>query len=152
MHQRRVVLAGLMTTPLLGCSTMEPQAREMINDAVRGFYEALARRDVHLMQQSWRNDEHVLIVHLDGRGVSVGWDAVRAGFERFFASFPEITISMTPSHMRVTGEVAVVMGLEQFAARRRDGTALRLEAMATQVYERASGRWLAVYHQARRLA
>ncbi len=153
--QRRdwMIIAGAAT--LAATTTAQTQGnagQDEVLKANREFDEALSRRDLAAVSAQWVQDGQVMAVHPNGRPPVVGWEAVQNSWAAAFANFPELSVSMAEPRVRMSGEVAIVVGAEVIKGKRTDGTLVEFQAMTTNVYERRSGRWLMVHHQATRLS
>ena len=62
-------------------------------DAENAFYEALERGDLEAMMAVWAEDEDIVCVHPGGPRL-VGYDAVRASWERIFAGAGRVTFRL----------------------------------------------------------
>ena len=80
--------------------------------------------------------------------VVVGWDGVRTAWEMRFGQFDRVAISVAESHVRTSGKVAWVVGVEKAQLLRKNGDTLSFDAFVTNVFEERDGRWLMVSHQA----
>ncbi len=116
-----------------------------VNEA---FDSALSRRDMAAVEAAWVRDATVMAAHPRSRDVIIGWDAVKKSWEGAFANFPELSVTLAKPQVRVVGDVAWVIGVEQVKGRNPAGQTVEFSAMTTNIYERRNGQWLMVQHQA----
>jgi ketosteroid isomerase-like protein len=141
-------IAGLVTLPIAS-ALAQPAAIEAVRAANLAFDAATSRRDIEALAALCVQDDRVIAVHPRDRTALVGWAAVRRSWEEVFARFSELTVDMPQSTIRVTGDVAVVAGLENITGRvAANGNPVRFDAMTTNVFELRGGRWLMAHHHA----
>lgn len=147
---RRRFLGPLAIAALPAVSAVaQPSAIEAVRAANTAFDAATSRRDITALAALCVQDDRVIAAHPRDRAVLVGWAAVRRSWEQVFARFSELNVAMPQPTIRVTGDTAVVAGLENITGRvAADGNAVRFDAMTTNVFELHGGRWLMVHHHA----
>ena len=119
---------------------------EAVEAANRAFYEAASARDLARMDAVWAHEPYVRVIHPTSRSVEVGWEAVRASWQRLFGDLAEITVAMPEPHVRVADEMAWEACTERFRGRRGSGEEVTATLLGTSVFERSDGRWLMVHH------
>jgi ketosteroid isomerase-like protein len=117
-----------------------------VEAANQAFYEAASARDFARMDAIWAHKPYVTAIHPTNQNVDAGWDAVRAGWEKLFGNFTEISVAMPDPHIRVGGEVAWVTGQEQFRGRPSAGEEVSVTLLGTSVFEKSGNQWLMVHH------
>jgi ketosteroid isomerase-like protein len=58
---------------------------------------------------------------------------------------------MKDPQVRVVGDAAWVVGVEEVKGKRASGEAIGYSALATNIFEKRSGRWVMVLHQVSRI-
>ena len=151
--KRRIFALGTAMAAMAQAGAPEAAAQGTAAADVRAanaaFDAALSRRDIAAIAALCVQDGAVMAVHPRDKRPIVGWEAVRRSWEEVFARFPELAVDMPEPTIRLSGDVAIVTGLETIRGRRGDGVAVAFEAMTTNVFERRDGgRWLMVHHHA----
>lgn len=132
-----------------------PQRISLTSDAVRrifptpqdaeaAFYEALEKNDLEAMMEAWADDEEIFCVHPGGVRL-VGYDAVRAAWQRIFASGQRLRVRTSDVVTMTSGMIAVHTLHENIAIAGDRGTAVSL---ATNIYLRSSDGWRMIAHHA----
>jgi ketosteroid isomerase-like protein len=111
-------------------------------DAALAFYRAFEAKDVDAMMATWAEDEDIVCVHPGGARL-VGYDAVRAGWERIFGGEGEIRFELDEAVMIETVGLAMQSAVEHVVEGSARGTAL-----ATNVFLRTPSGWRLVAHHA----
>jgi ketosteroid isomerase-like protein len=113
-------------------------------DAALAFYRAVEAKDIDALMATWADDEDIVCVHPGGTRL-VGYDAVRAGWERIFAGEVEMRFELDEVVMIETVGLAMQSAVEHvlLGADRGSGTAL-----ATNVFLRTPSGWRLVAHHA----
>lgn len=122
-------------------------AEDEVRKASRQFYAALnqmANGDSGAMADVWSHSATVTTMHPIG-GREVGWDAVRASFEQVAKMASDGKIELKDQLIRVAGDVAYEMGVEQ-GQLTLAGHQAALEHRVTNVYQRQAGAWKMVHH------
>ncbi len=147
-----VVLAALGN---LVASAQQTAEIEDVKAANKAFYAAFSDRDLKGMEKVWSHDQSVRTIHPSSKEVLLGWEAVRKHWERVFARFEQISISMKDAQVRAGPEVAWVVGVEEFQARPTEehrkvhgGAQVNLSVLATNAFEKVGDTWLMVHHHA----
>lgn len=147
--RRSVLLGGLSLLAAPAAGWAGAVAAEDVTAANAAFDAALSRRDLAAVEGMWVQDERVTAAHPRDREPVQGWVAVRKTWADTFARFSELSVAMPKPTIRLMGDTADVVGLENVRGRRAsDGSAVSFDAMTTNVFERRGGRWLMVHHHA----
>ncbi len=80
---------------------------QAVREANRQFYQAFAALDLERMGQIWAHEDWVECVH-PGWDLLLGWEEVREGWARIFASTQRIQVEISSVWVRVEGDVAWV--------------------------------------------
>ena len=115
--------------------------------ASRQFYAGLtsmANGDSRSLADIWSHSATVTAMHPIG-GREVGWDAVRASFEKVAELASDGDIGLKDQIIRVAGDVAYETGIEhgQF---KLAGQLVIVDIRVTNVYQRESRAWKMVHH------
>lgn len=110
------------------------------------FYRAFESLDPDEMEEVWAKGKHVKCIH-PGWALLVGWDAVRASWETIFKNTAEIRFSLTDVSVHVDGNLAWVTCTENILSQVRGNISVT-SVLATNLFERAEGRWLMIHHHA----
>jgi ketosteroid isomerase-like protein len=113
-------------------------------DAALAFYQAFEAKDVEAMMSTWADDEEIVCVHPGGVRL-VGYDAVRASWERIFAGEGQLTFRLADIVLIETVGLAMQSAFEHLHA--GEATA-RATAIATNVFMRTPSGWRIVCHHA----
>jgi len=120
---------------------------EDVRRASKQFYSALNRMangDAGPMDSAWSHRPDVTAQHpIDGR--EVGWDAVKASFERFAQIATDGKIDLKDQLIHVEGDVAYELGVEQGDCTLA-GHPVAIKHRVTNIYGREGGGWRMVHH------
>ena len=119
---------------------------EAVHEANRRFYRALETLDLQAMDDLWLHAPFSHCVH-PGWEALVGWDAIRASWERIFASTGWLRVTPTALRVEVRGEVAIVTGTENITAKSHEDVGLAVAA-ATNLFLRTPTGWRLFHHHA----
>lgn len=118
-----------------------------VRKASKQFYTALNRMlngDAEPLQETWSHSMAVTAMHPIG-GRQVGWDAVRASFEKVAGLASDGKVELRDQLVHVVGDVAYEAGTEhgqaQFA-----GHPVTIDHRVTNIYRREAGAWKMVHH------
>jgi ketosteroid isomerase-like protein len=111
------------------------------NDA---FYAALTRCNLKEMEAVWLHEPWVRCVH-PGWDVLVGWDAIRASFQRIFDHSRFFEVVATEVSARAMGEIGIVTCSENITSS-EDGDVGVGAAQATNLYRRTPDGWRMIVH------
>lgn len=147
--RRTVIFGGVSLLALQAAGAGAAAAADDVVSANAAFDAALSRRDLAAVEAMWMQDDRVTAAHPRDRDAVQGWTAVRKSWVDTFARFSEMSVTMPKPTVRLMGDVAMVVGLENVRGRRAtDGSAVAFDAMTTNVFQRQGGRWLMVHHHA----
>jgi ketosteroid isomerase-like protein len=118
--------------------------RESVLEANRAFYRAFESLDVDRMGEVWLRDPRIICIHPGWRRL-VGWGPIMTSWERIFDNVFEMKFELGDVRVMVGGDLAVVVVEENLLQRAYDGVT-RSRVLATNVFERAQGRWWIVSH------
>ena len=113
-------------------------------DAALAFYHAFETKDLDAMMAAWAEDEDIVCVHPGGSRL-VGYDAVRASWERIFAGNGKVSFRIEQIVTMETVGLAMQSAVEQINA--GEG-AVQAAAVATNVFMRTPSGWRMVCHHA----
>ena len=120
---------------------------EDVRRASKQFYSALNRMangDAGPMDSAWSHRPDVTAQHpIDGR--EVGWDAVKASFERFAQIATDGKIDLKDQLIHVVGDAAYEVGVEQGACK-LGGHPVAIKHRVTNIYRREGGEWRMIHH------
>ena len=144
-----------------------------IKAAVDVYHAALGSLDVSKMEPLWAHDTDVILINPADKSISVGWDAVKKGWEAQFNFLSELKVTQADGpYVSVKGDVAWSTGIAKAVAKSKtgadvgrllwradrlcvfgDASAQSVDQIATLVYEsdvfeRRDGQWLLVSHTA----
>ena len=122
-------------------------AEDEVRKASQQFYVALNRMatgDSDAMADIWSHSATVTAMHPIG-GREVGWDAVRTSFEQVARVASEGKIELRDQLIRIAGDVAYEMGVEQ-GRMKLGGHQAAIEHRVTNIYQRQAGAWKMVHH------
>jgi ketosteroid isomerase-like protein len=119
-----------------------------VTAANEAFYVALSSLDASATEPLWVHDSYVAWIGPRSRIPEVGWSAVRANLKFFGERFAQM--SMKPVHVQVSvsGSLAWVVGGEVQQGTWKDGRAVNITTLVTNIFEKKDGRWLLVAHHA----
>lgn len=118
-----------------------------VRNASKQFYTGLNRMangDGSPLADIWSHSSVVTAMHPIG-GREVGWDAVRASFEKVAELASEGKIELKDQFIRVAGDVACEAGIEH-GHLKLAGQQVTIEHRVTNIYQREAGAWKIVHH------
>lgn len=110
------------------------------------FYEALATRDLQLMDTVWIKDSRAGCVH-PGWIMLQGWQAIRQTWEDVFDPNDHLDIKLSNINVEVKGDVAWVTCVQELIYLKRDPVMMNV-SQSTNIFERRESGWLMVLHHA----
>jgi ketosteroid isomerase-like protein len=113
-------------------------------DAALAFYQAFEAKDIEAMMSTWAEDEEIVCVH-PGAPRLVGYDAVRASWERIFAAEGKVSFRLADLVLIETVGLAMQSAVEQLHG---GDEASHGTAIATNVFMRTPSGWRMVCHHA----
>lgn len=158
IQQRPHWLARLAFVAILGSGKGQPNQvlmegeRSMsteneVRNASKQFYTSLNRMangDACAMADIWKHSPSVMAMHPIG-GREVGWDAVRASFEKVAQLASDGKIELKEQLIRVVGDVAFEAGIEHGQIK-LGGQQATIEHRVTNIYQREAGAWKVIHH------
>lgn len=120
--------------------------RAAVRDANERFYRAFESLDLSEMDQVWAHGDHVACVH-PGWNRLHGWEEVRRSWSAIFQGTTEMRFTITDVRGEVRGDLAWVHCTENIISETRGSLSITA-ILATNVFERHSGRWRLVHHHA----
>ncbi len=131
----------------LGPGNRYGSAEDEVRDASRKFYDALNRMangKTGTFANIWSQDPDVTSMHpIEGR--QIGWEAVRDSFDQFAQIASRGTIVLRDQVIRVGGDIAYELGVEQGTVM-LGGERADFEHRVTNIYKRDAGGWKMVHH------
>ena len=124
----------------------EAEALAALRETNDRFYRAFETLDLAAMDRLWLHDPHVRCIH-PGWDVLVGWDDVRAAWERILQNTGWIRVSVTQSHAEVMGDVGLV-GCSENITSGREGDVGVAVAQATNLFRLTPDGWRIFLHHA----
>lgn len=118
-----------------------------VRNASKQFYTGLNRMangDGGPLADIWSHSAAVMAMHPIG-GRELGWDAVRASFEKVAELASEGKIELKDQFIRVAGDVACEAGIEH-GHLKLAGQQITIEHRVTNIYQREAGAWKIVHH------
>src|SRR5262245_8510450 len=131
--------------PALAQPSSDTAAVAAANEA---FYTALSSLDVSATESLWVQDSYVTWISPRSRAPEVGWSAVQANLKFFGQNFTQLSLKPVNVQVTVRGPLAWVVGGEVLRATSKDGRAINLTPLVTNIFEKKDGRWLLVSHHA----
>jgi ketosteroid isomerase-like protein len=120
-----------------------------IKAAVDGYHAALGSLDVSKMEPLWAHDASVILINPADRSISVGWDAVKKGWEAQFNFLSDLKVTQADGpHVSVKDDVAWATGIVNAVAKSKTGADVGGLVYESDVFEKREGRWLLVSHTA----
>ncbi len=119
--------------------------QEQVLEANRAFYRAFESLEVEKMQEVWLQAPHIICVHPGWRRLS-GWGPVMNSWERIFESTFEMSFDLKDIEVILSGDLAVVVVVEEDLTQRGYDGVVRSVVLATNVFERVGTRWFLVLH------
>ncbi len=112
--------------------------------ALARFYRAFNARDLTLMATSWEPSDDVAMDNPLG-GIARGWPAIRAVYERIFASPARVRVEFHDYTLHVAGELFYAVGRERGTFEMAGGT-LNLAIRTTRIFRWTGNGWRQVHH------
>ena len=108
------------------------------------FYQAFENLSIERMERLWKHEDNIVCIH-PGWDLFTGWLAIRESWITIFRNTEMIKFIITNTKMRVFGNVAVVVCLENIESL-VNGEILRLGVIATNMFEQIDNQWLLIHH------
>ena len=113
------------------------------------YYRALSARDMQAMEKLWTcANDNILIAPPVDPVTHVGWDAIKRNWEKYWAKFEMLSVTMEAPTVNVNGPVAWVHGTENSQRRSKTGDVTRSTNYGTNIFVKNDDRWCMVFHQA----
>lgn len=125
-----------------GVTTDESALRE----ANARFYAAIEELDLAAMDAVWAHEGWVRCVH-PGWDVVLGWEAVRASWERIFTNTRWLRVTPTAVAVAPLGDVGLVACSENITAAAGSDVGVAV-AQATNLFMRTPSGWRLMHHHA----
>lgn len=124
-----------------------------MKEANAAFYSALNmmfRGDIAPMDAVWSHADDVTYMGPDG-GYQVGWDAVRADWDKQSAMQLGGEVTPTKIHINEGETIAVVSCIEQGKNLKSDGKPEDISLRATNIFRKENGQWKMIGHHTDKL-
>jgi ketosteroid isomerase-like protein len=108
------------------------------------FYHAFENLSIERMERLWKHEDNIVCIH-PGWDLFTGWLAIRESWITIFSNTEMIKFIITNTKVRVFGNIAVVVCLENIETL-VNGEILRLGVIATNVFEQIDNQWLLIHH------
>ena len=132
---------------LVGGSTSYAQQAdtEQIQAALKTLHAAISALDVPKIESLWAHENYVMAKTPPDKSISVGWDAVKKGWEANFSRISELNVTEADGpHIHVNGDVAWALGIYPEVRKLKTGAAINDRVAETVVFEKQGGKWLLV--------
>jgi ketosteroid isomerase-like protein len=117
---------------------------EGLIEANQAFYKAFESLDIEQMENLWLRDPKIACIHPGWRRLT-GWGPIMESWERIFDGVFEMKFELRELHLIVGADLGVVVTEENLTQRGYEGT-MRMQVLATNIYERLGNKWLLVLH------
>ena len=107
--------------------------------------------DVKAIEATWAQDGSVSVIHPASKAPLLSWEAVQKSYADHPVRYKDFSVAMDNSQVAINGNIAWDVGVEKVYAHRANGDVLDISALATNIFEKRSGKWLLVYHHAIRM-
>ncbi len=114
--------------------------------ANREFYRAIECLDLDAMRTVWSGEARAKCIH-PGWELIAGPESILASWEAIFANTDSIRFDITDLEIEVLGDLAWVSNVEKIHSVVGAETYVA-EAVATNLFSRASGEWKLILHHA----
>lgn len=125
---------------------MDKEESRYIIEVNEVFYQALATRDLKLMESVWKNDSFVGCVH-PGWIMFHGWDAIKQSWENVFDPNDQLDIKLLNVNILVKKDIAWLTCIQHLTYIHRDPIFINV-SQSTNIFEKHDNRWLMVLHHA----
>ena len=116
----------------------------LVQETNSEFYHAFENLSIERMERLWKHEDNIVCIH-PGWDLFTGWLAIRESWITIFSNTEMIKFIITNTKVRVFGNVAVVVCLENIETL-VNGEILRLGVIATNVFEQIDNQWLLIHH------
>ncbi len=125
---------------------MSDEAAAAVLQANDAFYRALSLADLKAMQQAWLDSPDAVCVH-PGWPPLYGWQAIYASWQQIFESQGPLRIWASEAEVRLYGQTAGVVCLENIDTAQIAGAAI-LQTRANNLFRLVGGQWKMLEHHA----
>ncbi len=108
------------------------------------FYHAFESLSIERMERLWKHEDNVVCIH-PGWDLFTGWLAIREAWITIFRNTEMIKFIITNTKVRVFNNIAVAVCLENIETL-VNGEILRLDVIATNIFEQMENQWLLIHH------
>ena len=122
----------------------EDETIEQVQKVNSEFYHAFEDLSIERMEGLWKHEDRVVCIH-PGWDLFTGWLAIRESWLTIFRNTDMIKFLITNTKVRVFGDIAVVVCLENIETL-VNGETVRLGVIATNIFEQIENRWLLIHH------
>jgi ketosteroid isomerase-like protein len=112
---------------------------------------AFTKLDVKAIEATWAQDGSVSVIHPASKAPILGWEAVQKSYADHPVRYKDFSVVMDKPQVTIKGNIAWVVGIEKVYAHRANGDVLDISALATNIFEKRSSKWLLVHHHASRM-
>lgn len=113
--------------------------------------QAFSKLDVKAIEATWAQDGSVSVIHPASKAPLLGWEAVQKSYADHPVRYKDFSVVMDNPQITINGNIAWVIGIEKVYAHRANGDVLDISALATNIFEKRSDKWLLVHHHASRM-
>ncbi|WFU18724.1 nuclear transport factor 2 family protein [Bradyrhizobium sp. CB3481] len=113
--------------------------------------QAFSKLHVRAIEATWAQDGSVSVIHPASKVPILGWEAVQKSYADHPGRYKDFSVVMDNPQITINGNVAWVVGIEKVYAHRANGDVLDISALATNIFEKRSNKWLLVHHHASRM-
>jgi ketosteroid isomerase-like protein len=132
------------STPITGREDAGDRSRPV--HALSEFYRAFNTRDLELAAKNWETSDVAVMDNPLG-GISRGWTAIRAVYERLFTGSNRVQVEFWDYSIVETADCFIAIGRERGNLTAPDGTTLELRIRTSRIFRRDSdGQWRQVHH------
>jgi uncharacterized protein (TIGR02246 family) len=144
---------SLAVALLLGTKSYAQSDMDQVRGVIDAYHDALNALDAAKMESLWAHDDAVMLINPASKGISVGWDAVKANWEATFNAMSELKVTLSDGpHIQVKGDMAWSVSLAQVAFKLKSGVVGAPPTFETDVLEKRDNKWQLVSHAALRMA
>src|SRR3954462_10270942 len=104
--------------------------------------QAFTKLDVKAIEATWAQDGSVSVIHPASKAPILGWEAVQKSYEDHPVRYKDFSVVMDNPQVTGNDNVAWVVGIEKVYAHRANVDLLDISALATNMFEKRSGKWL----------
>lgn len=144
---------SLISILLVACGAASARADDQADvlAANTQVEQTFSKLDVKAIEATWAQDGSVSVIHPASKAPLLGWEAVQKSYADHPVRYKDFSVVMDNPQIAINGNIAWVVGVEKVYARRANGDVLDISALATNIFEKRSGKWLLVHHHASRM-